>query len=252
MIAMLRLGPATLVMLTLGLAGTCGATGVAIQSVGPYYPIEADFRATYDADLGNQGAQSFDDYYTWVKRFYDGYLLYPSWIALEKRAIAAIVPARQARAARGLDTIGFLTAAEWAKDNDHHRIKKEDLPGWGNRINDAAQKDSGSGSTLFPVIDQVSLDIRAKIQGPPAVPLPSRLTPPAPKPKPTPPTNHGTAPAVRPPAPKPPAKPHPKQTHGQAVAKKVKRKAAARKHKSGVKASKTGAPPKPGGAPDGG
>ena len=44
-----------------------------------YSPREADFRPEYDRDAANQAKESWDEYWSWVKTFYQGAFLSPGW-----------------------------------------------------------------------------------------------------------------------------------------------------------------------------
>jgi len=46
-----------------------------------YSPREADFRPQYDRDAVNQAKESWSDYWSWVKTFYQGNLFSPGWTA---------------------------------------------------------------------------------------------------------------------------------------------------------------------------
>lgn len=119
---------------------------------------EAFFRAQYEADAANKGKQSWNDYWGWVKRFYEGQRFPPiqGWAKREEEL--ARQHAARAEVKTALHSTGTLLASEWAKDNSVRRVSTSDLQTWGKRFGDAA-KDAGS---LVTALDEVRREVEAR------------------------------------------------------------------------------------------
>lgn len=116
---------------------------------------EAFFRAAYDSDERNKAKQSWTDYWSWVKRFYDGQRFPPvqGWAKREEelaRQHAARLDVKHA-----LHETGALLASEWAKDNSARRVSTSDLQAWGKRFGDVAKDAENLVAALVDVRREV-------------------------------------------------------------------------------------------------
>jgi hypothetical protein len=123
---------------------------------------EAYFRAAYDADAANRAKQPWDEYRSWVQRFYDGQRFppIPGW---SKRAddLARRHAAARADVRERLDAVGKLIAAEWAKDNGVRKVSTGDLQAWGKTL-DGAQRDADA---LVRALRDVEDEVRRRTGG---------------------------------------------------------------------------------------
>lgn len=101
---------------------------------------EAFFRARYEADAANRARQSWDEYWSWVRTFYEGkrFPPVPGWRDRERDGLARVADADRAAVQAAFAETGRAIAAEWAKDNAVRRVSTDDLKSWGKSFSDAA------------------------------------------------------------------------------------------------------------------
>jgi len=119
---------------------------------------DAYFRAAFDADAANRAKQSWDEYRSWVQRFYDGQRFPPiaGWTKRmdELGARHATRPDVRER----LDAAGKLLASEWAKDNGVRKVSTSDLQSWGKEF-DGAQRDADA---LVAALRKVEAEVQRR------------------------------------------------------------------------------------------
>lgn len=105
-------------------------------------PPENLFVENYDRDARNAGLQPLAEYLTWIKRFYQGWELYPTgWHLIARDLTAKIAdPALQADVEFELRQLGVAIAGEWAKDNAARRITSRHIAIWGNALQKSAER----------------------------------------------------------------------------------------------------------------
>lgn len=122
---------------------------------------EAFFRKAYGADAANAAKQTWEQYWGWVKAFYEGKRFPPvaGWNAREKDLSGRLKgDAREKVLARTGD-VGARIAAEWAKDNSVRRVGTDDLQGYGSTLERAAKSDAGDGAALLAALDSVDAEL---------------------------------------------------------------------------------------------
>jgi hypothetical protein len=132
-----------------------------------YSPREADFKPEYERDKANQARESYREYLSWVKQFYQGNLFSRGWTA-QGTALLQTVREEQARdeLRATLNDLGRRIAAEWSKDNGLRKINTVDLRNFGKRLQQARARDDGSGAAIREAIDAVRADVKDKLSGP--------------------------------------------------------------------------------------
>jgi hypothetical protein len=141
-----------------------------VLSAGPlvakewYVPVEGDFRPEYDRDTANQAKQPWEQYWGWVKTFYQGNLLARGWTA-QGEELAAVLKSEAGRdELRGaLNALGRRIVAEWAKDNEVRKISTADVRTFADRLQEAKRADDGSGEALRKAVDEVRAVVDARI-----------------------------------------------------------------------------------------
>jgi hypothetical protein len=137
----------------------------------------ASFRGAWSADACvQQRRQSWDDYWYWVQRFYNGK---DGWNAQSEMLVAKIAdPATRAKRAADLQALGLRVSAEWSKTNACRKIRtttgifnmsergKPALSTWGEELRAAAKRDNGDGTALGAAIDELTRRVDALL-GPP-------------------------------------------------------------------------------------
>ena len=131
-----------------------------------YVPKEEDFRTEYNRDTANQAKESWPEYWSWVKKFYDGDFFTRGWTKQGKGLLEAVRTERardELRAA--LNDLGRRVAAEWSKDNGVRKIDTANLLQFGKRLQEAKARDDGSGSSVRAAVDKVRADVDARLAG---------------------------------------------------------------------------------------
>ncbi len=130
-----------------------------------YRPVPSDFRAAYEMDENNSSRQTWDDYYSWVIKFYGGNLFDSGWT---KRAVEVLegVQSEQVRdeLRASLNELSQMIAAEWSKDNAVRKISTSDLSAFGSRLLLAKSKDDGTGANIRKEITAIWADVEAKLR----------------------------------------------------------------------------------------
>ncbi len=93
------------------------------------------FIERYRSDAANHDLQSEREYLTWVRRFYEGWEIYPfGWLDMQKDVIGLIAADQADAALEKLRNAGRIIATDWARHNTIHRITTKLLALWGEVI----------------------------------------------------------------------------------------------------------------------
>ena len=130
----------------------------------PWYSPEPEhFRPHYELDVNNRQKQSWEQYWSWVRTFYEGNLMTHGWIGRSKGLIAEIrLSADQNKLRSLLNAAGKEIALEWSKDDRVRKVGTTDLLTWGKTLEKAKAQDDGSGQVLRRVIEQIRQEYRRK------------------------------------------------------------------------------------------
>lgn len=161
----LRGGP-ILILAALLVGGAAPARGCPGDEAkgGWYAPKEADFRATYDGDPANQKAQTWAQYWGWVKVFYEGNLLASGWTKHMAGEVGVVTSApSHAEVVGRLNKVGRRIASEWAKDEAIRRINSTDLKRWNAALGAAKAAEDGSGDRLKAAIRAVEDEVAKRL-----------------------------------------------------------------------------------------
>ena len=89
----------------------------------------------YQQDAANKALMSEHVYLTWVRRFYEGWELYPrGWLKTIKEVVATVPDWEEARVGRQMLRIGRSVAAEWAKSRNYRLINTRHLSIYGGML----------------------------------------------------------------------------------------------------------------------
>ncbi len=128
------------------------------------YPVWPDdlpkytyFIGEYQRDSVNTNTQTLDQYLTWVKRFYQGWELYPSgWNSIKQDLLLRIKdPILAGEVKDKMDDLGLSISREWAKSNDTRAINTRHVSIWGNALLKSLQQ----GETL-QIIERITADVQ--------------------------------------------------------------------------------------------
>ena len=129
-----------------------------------YSPSEEDFRPEYDRDAANQAKESWDEYWSWVKTFYQGKLFSPGWTSQGTATLSGVRSEKTRDELRfALNELGRRVAAEWSKDNGVRKIDTTALRAFGARISKATRRDDGSGQSIRKELQKIRAEVDAKL-----------------------------------------------------------------------------------------
>lgn len=130
-----------------------------------YKPVEKEFRSVYEKDVRNKQVQRWDEYWDWIKKFYGGTWLTKGWNQQADKLLAAVTnyEARE-QVATEINRLGKLVAGEWAKDNNVRKITTGDVRKWGKALNQAREKEKGSGRVLATKLISILMEAETKLR----------------------------------------------------------------------------------------
>jgi hypothetical protein len=145
----IRLGPGTVP------SGSNGAREPDIDERW-YTPLPEDFRPHYDRDTTNRAKQTWEQYWRWVKVFYEGNLISAGWTQRSERLVTVIKSDPEQKKLRSIiNAVGKEIGAEWAKDYAVRKINSADLLAWGKKLEEAKARDDGTGGELQRTIASI-------------------------------------------------------------------------------------------------
>ncbi len=129
-----------------------------------YVPVEADFRPEYNSDTANQQRQTWNDYFGWVRTFYEGSAFTSGWTAQGKNVISGVrSTVAQQDLVFKLNYLGKKVSREWSKDNGVRKIDTADLNRWGRALSVAKSKDTGSGDNIKIAMIDINAQVNRKL-----------------------------------------------------------------------------------------
>ncbi len=171
----MRLFSLSLVILLLGLTVRLGPATVPTVPIGAtspdaderwYSPLPEDFRPLYDQDTANVEKQTWEQYWSWVKVFYEGNLISAGWTDRSKGLVTVVKLELEQKKLRSIiNELGKEIGAEWSKDGTVRKVSSADLLAWGKMLEKAKAKDDGSGSELQRAIASIRDQHRKKWGG---------------------------------------------------------------------------------------
>jgi hypothetical protein len=129
-----------------------------------YAPLAEDFRPHYDHDIANRARQTWQQYWSWVKSFYEGNFFAKGWSDRARWLVEQVrSDVERTRLRTKLNAVGRDICAEWAKDYDLRKISSADLLTWGKMLEKAKARDDGTGAEIHRTIEQLLGDYRRKV-----------------------------------------------------------------------------------------
>jgi hypothetical protein len=123
---------------------------------GWYEPIPEDFRPPYDRDSTNVRKQSWDQYWRWVKVFYEGNFLSDGWTDRSKGLVSVVKVESELKKIRtAINALGREICAEWSKDYAVRKVSSADLVTWGKMLEKAKARDDGRGGEIHRTIESI-------------------------------------------------------------------------------------------------
>jgi hypothetical protein len=131
-----------------------------------YAPMAEDFRPHYEHDVANRGKQTWVQYWSWVRSFYEGNFFAKGWGDRARWLVEGVrSDVEQKRLRAELNSLGRDICAEWAKDYDLRKIGSADLLAWGKMLEKAKAGDDGTGTELHRTIEAIRTDHRRRVGG---------------------------------------------------------------------------------------
>lgn len=151
-----------LIMTCLLYLAACSHQPRAMHNWSPELPEVGIFLKAYEADQENQNAQSLENYLIWVKRFYQGWIVYDrGWLKMSSELEASIEnEEKRVLASEKIQQIGLLIAPEWAKEKEGRYIRTRDVSVWGESLLEALSR----GASI-EFMNSVAADIALLRQG---------------------------------------------------------------------------------------
>jgi hypothetical protein len=131
-----------------------------------YAPRAEDFRPLYDRDAANRAKQPWEQYWMWVKSFYEGTFFAQGWSDRARWLVEDVrSDVERTRLRTQLNVLGREICAEWSKDYDDRKVGSADLLTWGKMLEKAKAGDDGTGAELHRTIEEIRKDHRRKAGG---------------------------------------------------------------------------------------
>lgn len=150
-----------LISLTLSACATIGSKSAWPDDI-PDRQIFVDAYLQNHADAESVDATELEQHLGWIKRFYQGTLIYPNgWIQATNRFLATVDdPAEKVILADRMRQLGIDIANEWAQENGIRNIDSSNVAVWGSALYEAANRDDHLG-----YIAKVEMDVAKLIEG---------------------------------------------------------------------------------------
>jgi hypothetical protein len=167
--ARVRIAPlfsAAVVVFLAGFSNETHSTKIAALSEAEdwYIPDAADFRPEYDRDRANQKVQTWNEYWGWIKSFYNGNILSPGWTRGARATVEVVESgAKQKELIKLANLLGKTISSDWAKDGKVCKISTADLMKWNGVLIAARRAENGSGDELRAALLQVSGRVATKL-----------------------------------------------------------------------------------------
>jgi hypothetical protein len=128
-----------------------------------YIPSPEDFRPEYNDDTANQQKQTWNQYWGWVKTFYDGRFFCAGWTDRAKGVTSVVTSGpKRRKIIREITIFGKDICKEWAKDPSVGKIGTADLIRWGKVVEKAKAEDDGSGTKLGRAVAAIKAEYQKK------------------------------------------------------------------------------------------
>jgi hypothetical protein len=132
-----------------------------------------EFREAHGQDQRSAAAQSFDEYWDWVKTLLlTGGAGQRGWLGQADEILGRVRDTAASAALRArFHALGKRIAAEWAKPSRHRRIHttffqgSPNLQTWGRQLERAASSDSGDGVAIGQALDAIERELGEVLGG---------------------------------------------------------------------------------------
>lgn len=137
------------------LSGCVSHIGVSTDWPGELPPVKL-FVEAYENDQINQEVQSMEDYLLWVKRFYQGWVVYDNgWLKMSRDLVEQMPSNQREAASQRIAEIGLVIAPEWAKEKTDRYIFTDMVAVWGEALLEALNR-----GEVFEYMDSVEQDLK--------------------------------------------------------------------------------------------
>lgn len=150
-----------LIVLTFMLS-SCASYPKVVSSWSSALPPVDIFLSEYESDIENQAEQSVKVYLTWIKRFYEGWVVYDNgWLNMSVELTSRVEdPSERQKVQEKIHELGLMIAPEWAKEKSNRYIKTKAVAAWGDSLLEALSR-----GDVMSLMESVVLDIERMKQG---------------------------------------------------------------------------------------
>lgn len=143
-------------LLLIGLVSACSTINSRQEGWPPELPPRDYFVTYYNQDQEHQKVSPLDTYLLWIRRFYEGWTLYPNgWLKTTNKLVNTVETSdSQIEARDKMMTIGRLVSAEWAKDDAYRIINTRMLSIWGGALQESINQED-----QLPLVTRVLEDV---------------------------------------------------------------------------------------------
>lgn len=126
-------------------------------------PNKQYFIDAYNHSPDNQPLQSLSDYLTWIKRFYNGWVVFAQgWLDLTEKVVTHLeveAPEKASAIEQRMFDLGGKISAEWAQNSDVRVIHSKNLITWWHATDKAIEENS-----VLSFADQIEADVTALLE----------------------------------------------------------------------------------------
>jgi hypothetical protein len=158
-----------------------GVPGKAFGDAALYQPEKADFGCPIPTPLA-YGKGDCNAYFTWVQRFYRGFLLSEGWTEYARRLLSKVATNIRPGLTVKMNILGRIISGEWAKENGYRRIHtyrprpgELDNPAQGRgypnmqdlqqRFDETLSNETGNGKAIEELLDDAQRVAEKAIRG---------------------------------------------------------------------------------------
>ena len=114
------------------------------------------FIQVYESDASNQEVQTREDFLVWVKRFYQGWVVYDhGWLKISQDLLEKLPMDQRPVASNRIAEIGLEIAPDWAKEMKDRYIFTNMVAVWGEGLLEALNR-----GKVFQYMDLVEQDLQ--------------------------------------------------------------------------------------------
>jgi len=153
MLRLSRIAPGLVFFVLFG----CSSSPKVVDDWPAEVPPKDLFIQSYENDADNQEVQSREDYLVWIKRFYQGWVVYShGWLKVSQDILEELPMDQREEARSQIAEIGLEIAREWAKEKQDRYIFTNMVAVWGEGLLEALNR-----GEIFQYMELVEQDLES-------------------------------------------------------------------------------------------